>query len=110
MSEPTTPTPPPIQPGAEVVVDNVRAQLAAQPWYRTFSNTVTTAIGSIFTIMWVVSSQGFEIPAQVTIPVYVVLALAVVFGVYKTKNGVSPSQVEELERWSRSTLGLDRRP
>lgn len=88
---------PPVDPNVQELIDVVRKQMEAQPWYLRFSNTVTTAAGAILAILWLAAASGLEIPTDVTKWVTAVIVVLTVLGVIKTPNGVTPSQVDQLE-------------
>lgn len=98
-----TPPPPGVGPNPDAILDVVKEQLEAQPWYTRLSNTVTSGIGVALTAIWAGTSYGLDIPEAATGTVYAVLAVATVLGVYRTKNG----ETKALEQWSRDRLKLD---
>ena len=83
---------------ASEVVDELRAKLEAQPWYARFSNTVTSAVGSLALIIWLVTANGVEFPGGVSTGIGSGIAVLTVLGVLKTKNGVTPRGIETVER------------
>ena len=82
---------------ASEVVDELRAKLEAQPWSARFSNTVTSAVGSLALIIWLVTANGVEIPGGVSTGIGSGIAVLTVLGVLKTKNGVTPRGIETVE-------------
>lgn len=91
-------TPPPgVGPNPDAIIDVVRDQVEALPWYSRLSNTVTSGVGIALTGLWAATSYGLDVPEQATGIVYTVL------GVYRTKNG----ETKALEKWSRDRLKLD---
>ncbi|UTN93314.1 membrane protein [Gordonia phage Widow] len=97
-------TPPPgVGPNPDAVIDVVREQVEALPWYSRLSNTVTSGIGVALTGIWAATSYGLDVPEEATGIVYTVLAVATILGVYRAKNG----ETKALEKWSRDRLKLD---
>ncbi|AMS03831.1 membrane protein [Gordonia phage BaxterFox] len=81
------------------LVDHLRDQLQAQPWYARFSNTVTSAVGAVGLIVWLLVANGVEIPGQWETGIGSGIALLTVLGVLKTKNGITPSTVGQVEQY-----------
>lgn len=76
---------------AEFIERVLRQYLPAQPWWRRYSNTVTTAIGGAVTLVWWLASTGWDLPHWVQVTAGVVIFIGAVFGVKKTPNGLTPS-------------------
>lgn len=91
-----TPTPP--LPGSDILVDQLREQLAAQPWHERFSNTVTSAAGAVVLIVWVAVAAGLDVPAEALSAVAAVISVLTTAGVLKTRNGITPRGVDRVER------------
>lgn len=70
----------------------------SQPWYRKIANTVTATVGVVSVIISQAAVMGMDLPKWAQFAVLVLFGLATVFGVYKTKNGLSASQLESIER------------
>ncbi|GAC71040.1 hypothetical protein [Gordonia soli] len=81
------------------LVDHLRTELESQPWYARFSNTVTSAVGAAGLIVWLLVSNGVDIPGQVETGIGSVIAVLTVLGVLKTKNGITPSTVAQVEQY-----------
>ncbi|QFG05098.1 membrane protein [Gordonia phage Dre3] len=86
-------------PGDNEYVDALRERLEAQPWYRRFANTVTSGVGAVFLILWLLTANGVDIPSQVTNGVASAIAVLTVLGVLKTKNGIQPRDVKYVEEY-----------
>lgn len=82
---------------ANEVIAELRAKLEAQPWYKRFSNTVTSAVGALSIIIWLAATNGVDLPDGVETGVGSALAILTVLGVLKTKNGVTPRGVDTVE-------------
>ncbi|AXH49783.1 holin [Gordonia phage Pleakley] len=82
---------------ASDVVDELRERLEAQPWYKRFSNTVTSAVGVLSILIWVAASNGVDLPGGVETGIGSGLAVLTVLGVLKTKNGVTPRGIAVVE-------------
>lgn len=95
MTTPSVPNLPQVD--STVLVGELVSQMEAQPWYKRFSNTVTTAAGLIVLTIWVAASAGYSIPTAVTAPVYAVLGVLTLIGVLKTRNGITPRGIETVE-------------
>lgn len=103
MSTPITPPP------ADELIEVLRHQLEAQPWYKRFANTVTGIIGAITVAIWLAASAGLELPSEVTKWITLGIVVATVLGLYKTPNGTTPREVENLENLA-GYLGRHRSP
>ena len=88
---------PNVDPGAQALVNEIRTQLERQPWYAKFSNTVTTAVGAVLTLIWLATTAGLEIPSDITKWVTAAIVALTVLGVLKTPNGVTKEQVAQLQ-------------
>lgn len=82
---------------ASAVVEELQAKLEAQPWYKTFSNTVTTAVGALSIIIWLLAANGVDLPDEVQTGIGSALAVLTVLGVSLTKNGVTQSGIAKVE-------------
>ncbi|WNN95751.1 holin [Gordonia phage Fribs8] len=80
-------------------VTELRERLESQPWYRRFANTVTSGVGAVFLILWLLTANGVDIPSQVTTGVGSAIAVLTVLGVLKTKNGLTPRGVEDIREY-----------
>ncbi|QAU06376.1 hypothetical protein SEA_WHOSEMANZ_50 [Gordonia phage WhoseManz] len=96
MTNPNIPNLPPPVP-TEAVVEELRAQLEAQPWYRRFANTVTAAAGLLSLLIWTLIANGVEIPGEVGTAIGSALGLLTLLGLLKTPNGITPRGVERVE-------------
>lgn len=85
------------QPPNEYAVQALREQLEAQPWYKRFSNTVTSAVGALSLVLWLVVSSGVELSEGVQRWGAGIVSVLTVLGVLSTKNGVSPEEVDRAE-------------
>lgn len=75
----------------------IHEQVEAQPWWKTYSNTVTTAVGCAITLAaWVASQEWARDDARVQAVVLALGFLGTVVGVKSTPNGWSPSQVAQV--------------
>ena len=83
----------------EVLVDVLRAQLAAQPWWRTSANTVTSAVTLGVNAGWLLVSFGVDVDPMVIAVVAALVQLLGVVGVKLTPNGVTARQIDELEAY-----------
>lgn len=91
----TLPSIPPVP--ATEVVDQLRADLQAQPWFKRFSNTVSSAVGVLALVIWVAVTNGVQIDPAIQTGVGALLAVLTVLGVLKTPNGVTLRGVEKVE-------------
>lgn len=80
-------------------IDVLRDALQEQPWYRRFANTVTSAVGVLTIVVWLLVFTGTDIPDSVGKWVTGLLAVLTVLGVLKTKNGLTPRTVEDIESY-----------
>ncbi|UTN91414.1 holin [Gordonia phage Outis] len=92
----TLPSVPPV-PANELIVQ-LREDLHRQPWFKRFSNTVTSAVGVLALVVWFLVTNGVEIPVQYQTIGGAVLAVLVVLGVLQTPNGITPKGIAKVER------------
>lgn len=75
----------------------IHEQVEAQPWWKTYSNTVTTAVGCAVTLAaWIASQEWARDDARVQAVVLALGFLGTVVGVKSTPNGWSPSQLAQV--------------
>lgn len=74
----------------------IRKRALAQPWYRRNANTVTTVLGFFATLLTWAASQPFATHETVSTVILIVGFILTIFGVQKTPNGWSVSQIKEL--------------
>lgn len=84
--------------GRAVLADFVARELAEQPWWKKSANTVTTAVAGLVAVAWWIAGTGMDLPDPVTWIVGVVLFAGQVLGVKATKNGVTWTTQEQLEK------------
>ncbi|AVD99798.1 membrane protein [Gordonia phage Flapper] len=82
---------------SSVVIDELRATLERQPWYKRFANTVTTAVGALALIAWLLTSNGIGIDPAIVTAVGSALGVLTTLGVLKTPNGVTPRGVATVQ-------------
>ena len=82
---------------ANEVIDELKVKLETQPWYARFSNTVTSAVGGLAIVIWLLAANGFDLPDGAQTGIGSALAVLTVLGVLKTKNGVTPRGIETVE-------------
>lgn len=82
---------------SSVLIDELRASLQRQPWYKRFANTVSSAVGVLSLVVWVAIANGVEIDPAVQTGVGAVLAVLTVLGVLRTPNGVTPRGVATVQ-------------
>jgi ABC-type glycerol-3-phosphate transport system permease component len=78
-------------------LEPIKELLRKQPWYQRFSNTVTATVGSLVGLVWLGTSLGFEVPDDAQKWGFVVIAVLTTLGVYKTPNGLTNRQLNEIE-------------
>lgn len=72
----------------DVIEGLVAEYVKTQPWYKKNANTISASIGIAATIASSLTASGLELPAWAITLATGVVALASVFGVKKTKNGI----------------------
>lgn len=77
----------------------IRSEMEKQPKTRRFANTITVGLGALVTIAGQVLAFPLDIPDWGMWVILAITLLGTLFGVSKTKNGWSPSQVQRLETW-----------
>ncbi|MCF8610077.1 hypothetical protein L5G28_07860 [Gordonia sp. HY285] len=75
----------------------LRDKLAAQPWYKTYANTVTTVVTLGVNVLWVLVSLGVDIDPTVIGAVAAAIQGLGAVGVKLTPNGVTRRQIDDLE-------------
>lgn len=82
-----------------MLVDVLRAKLDAQPWYRTYANTVTTLVTLAVNALWLLVSLGVDVDPTVIGGVASAIQALGVVGVKLTPNGVTRRQIDDLEAY-----------
>ncbi|WGH20833.1 holin [Gordonia phage Commandaria] len=90
---------PPVPAGE--LIEVLRNQIAQQPWYARFSNTVTSGVGLVLLIVWVAVSNAIEIPGTIETGIGSIISALTLLGVLRTPNGVTPRGVEKVEEAAR---------
>ncbi|WLP90265.1 hypothetical protein [Gordonia sp. NB41Y] len=80
------------------IVDELRAQLQEQPWYRRFANAATSAVGAVSLIVWLLVANGVDIPVQVQTGIASAIAVLTTLGVLNTRNGLTPRGIDRVEQ------------
>lgn len=91
---------------ANALTEILQEKLAAQPWYRTSANTVTTLITLGVNLIWILTSLGVDIDPTIIGGVAAVIQALGVVGVKLTPNGVTQRQIDEIDDY----VGRHRRP
>ncbi|AET09879.1 holin [Gordonia phage GRU1] len=82
---------------SSIVIDELRATLERQPWYKRFANTVTTAVGVLSLVIWTLAANGFDLSDAWKNGIGAALAVLTVLGVLRTPNGVTPRGVATVQ-------------
>lgn len=69
-----------------------------QAWYQENSNTVTTVVGFLATVLAWVAAQPFALDPRWEIGITFAGFILTIFGVKKTRNGFSKSQIAKVGR------------
>lgn len=83
----------------------IHRRVAEQSWFQKNANTVATAGGFVATLLAWVVSQPFAADPRVQTAVLIVGFLLTVFGVKKTPNGWSQSQLEKVRNHRAKVIG-----
>lgn len=75
----------------------LRDQMAEQPLFKRYANTVTSAVGLLVAVVWTLISVGVDMPPGVMAGVLVLVSVFTTVGVKLTPNGVTERQVEEIQ-------------
>jgi len=78
----------------------LRRKLQEQAWYKRYANTVTTGIGTLTGLAWLLLQTGLDVPPTVTNGVLGVIAFGTLIGVWQTPNGVTERQIKEIEEYA----------
>lgn len=92
-----------------VVREAVEQKVLEQKWYQRYANTVTATLTGLATFFYWLLTSGLELHPYVHAAGGLVMVLATVFGVNKTKNGMSPSSAEAVNEMVEETVGRHRR-
>ncbi|QCQ91721.1 hypothetical protein [Rhodococcus sp. SGAir0479] len=84
----------------QLIGDLLRPVLESQPWYRKFSNTATSLMGLVVSIVWTIIASGMGLPNQIVVGVLVAIAALTTVGVKNTPNGITERQITEIERYA----------
>lgn len=74
----------------------IRKRAMEQSWYRRNANTVTTALGFLATLLTWAAAQPFASDENVSTAIFIAGFVLTLFGVQKTPNGWSVSQLKEI--------------
>lgn len=80
-----------VQTGME---NHLHEMLVSQPWWRRYSNTVTSIVAYVTSLVWLAIGLGAHVSGFAVWAVAVLLAVGGVVGVRKTPNGVTPNLVD----------------
>lgn len=69
-----------------------------QKWYQENSNTVTTVVGFLATVLAWVAAQPFALDPRWEVGITLAGFVLTIFGVKKTRNGFSKSQIAKVGR------------
>ena len=86
-------------PNIDIFGNLLREKLAEQPWFKRYANTVTSAVGFLVALVWLLVSVGVDLPAEVTSGVLLLVSALTMVGVKFTPNGVTEKQVDEIEAY-----------
>ncbi|MDV8006736.1 hypothetical protein [Rhodococcus sp. IEGM 1318] len=86
-------------PNIDILGNLLREKLAEQPWVKRYANTVTSAVGFLVALVWLLVSVGVDLPAEVTSGVLLLVSALTMVGVKFTPNGVTEKQVDEIEAY-----------
>lgn len=92
-----------------VVAEAVERAVLSQPWYQRYANTVTATLTGAVTLIYWLATSGLDLPTWFHVTGGVVMFVATVFGVNKTKNGMSPSTAVAVNTMVEETVGRHRR-
>lgn len=79
-------------------LEPVREIFSQQPWYKEFSNTVTTGVGLLIEAAWLATTFGVDLPDEGEKWGFVIIGILTMLGVAKTPNGITKGQLEQMER------------
>ena len=88
--------------------DMLRAALEAQPWYRKYSNEITTGFFGLLQVLGFIIGTGVELPAWAQISIAGVLLVGNVLGIKKTTNGVTDASADQIVRTVEDYVGRHR--
>lgn len=94
----TAPTPSINDLAESAVARWVQQQIAAQPWYKRKANTITTLGGALATVLTFVMTNVAGAPDWIVWACSAGLLVLTVLGVNVTKNGVTPTTGDDLQR------------
>lgn len=85
-------------PGGDELVNELRNQLAQQPWWQRFSNTVSASAGAVVLILWLAVAAGLDVPTDVLSGIASVIGVLTTLGVMKTRNGITPRGIAQVQQ------------
>ncbi|MBM4592049.1 hypothetical protein GS454_01315 [Rhodococcus hoagii] len=88
-----------------ILDDVLQAAIAAQPWYRKYSNELTTLYFALLQAISLVIGFGIELPGWAMIAVSGVIFVGNLFGLSKTANGITDATAEKLKADLTSYVG-----
>ena len=80
----------------DVVAEALRDRISSQSWWKQHSNTVSAGLTGLVTFVWWLTAMRVELPSTVTLGVGGLLAVGGALGVFRTKNGVTPSTADTI--------------
>ncbi|WLP91310.1 hypothetical protein [Gordonia sp. NB41Y] len=80
------------------VVAQLRELMQEQPWWRRFANAVTAGVGATTMILWLLVTNGVDVPAQVQTGIASAIAILTTLGVLQTRNGLTPRGIDRVEQ------------
>lgn len=83
-------------PLAMAVLETLEDQVQEQTWYQRYANTVNAGAGLVATAGAGLLTSGLDLPAWASVTITVLVAVAGVFAVKQTKNGLTPSVVDRI--------------
>lgn len=83
----------------------VHNKFKEQSWYQANANTITTLGGLLATVLAWVVTQPFAVDPRVQMGVLILGFILTVFGVKKTPNGFSKSQVAKIDEHRAEVIG-----
>nr|DAR52574.1 MAG TPA: hypothetical protein [Caudoviricetes sp.] len=83
----------------DFLADFLNQEIEKQSWFRANSNTITSAVGFVSTLLVWLGTQPFATDERVQAGIFIVGFLLTVFGVKHTKNGWSASQINKINEY-----------
>jgi len=89
--------------------DLLRSAVESQPWWKKYSNTITTVYFTLLHLAWLTLGLGTELPEPVVYSITAVIAVGNILGIKGTKNGIPDDIADQVQVQLDEYVGKHRR-